>query len=40
MTALEYLFLTTMMPIGVLIMALLLVYFLKDRSSDHPRPGE
>jgi hypothetical protein len=39
MTALEYLILTGMMPVGVLIMALALVYFLKDKP-ERPQPGE
>lgn len=39
MTSVEFFIRTTMMPVGVLIMALLLVYFLKDKP-DHPPRGE
>ena len=39
MTDLEYLLLTSMMPVGTLILAAFIVYLTRDKP-DHPRPGE
>lgn len=39
MTDLEYLLLTSMMPVGTLILAALIVYFTRDKPK-HPHPGE
>lgn len=39
MTTLEYLILTSMMPVGVLISAVLIVYFTREKPRRSP-PGE
>lgn len=39
MTDIEYLLLTSIMPVGMLVVAALLFYFTKE-GPDRPRPGE